>query len=487
MPEAPRLPEDAHRQLIGGAWRDAVGGGTWELMDPAREEVVEVVPFGGAEDARAAVDAAADAFGLWSRRTAYERAAVLERAAGWIEERVEALGRLTTEESGKPLSEARGEWRSATSYLRWFAGEGVRAYGRRIPARVPGRRITVIPQPMGVVGTITAWNFPVYNLVRTWAAALAAGNTVVGRPSEYTPRSAMLLGRALQEGGAPDGVINVINGDPPAMADVLLDDPRVRKIAFTGSPRVGKRLMDGASRTLTRLALELGGNAPVLIFPDVADLEGLAREAARIKVRNGGQVCIAPQRFYVHADAAERFEALVAEAMAGLRVGPGLEEGTEVGPLINARQRERVERMVATTVEQGARLLTGGARPARPGFFYAPTVVAEVRPGMPLHDEEIFGPVLPLTRFERAEEALAMANAGEYGLAAFVFTRDLNTATLVSERLEFGMVGVNDWLPVSAEAPFGGVKGSGMGRETGAEGLEEYLERKAVFLGGLEG
>lgn len=478
------MPE-AYRQLIGGAWVDAADGGTWDLQDPGTEAILGSVPFGGAADAAAAIDAAAAAFPAWSKATAYERAAVLEQAAAWIGERADELARVTTEESGKPLAESKGEWLSAMSYLRWFAGEGVRAYGRSVPASLGKRRIQVLPQPMGVIGTITAWNFPVYNLVRTWAAALAAGCTVVGRPSEYTPRSAMALGRALSESGAPDGVVNVINGDPAAMAGAMLDDPRVRKIAFTGSPRVGKLLMDGASRTLTRLALELGGNAPVLVFPDVKDLGRLAKQAARIKARNAGQVCIAPQRFYVHERVAAEFETMVAEFMSSLRVGPGLEPSSQVGPLINARQRERVERMVEETVGAGARLVTGGARVDGAGFFYAPTVVAEVRPGMPLHDEEVFGPVLPLTTFSTTEEAVERANATEYGLAAYLFTNDLNTAILVSETLEFGMVGVNDWMPVTAEAPFGGVKGSGMGRETGTEGLLEYMENKAIFTGSV--
>lgn len=476
---------DEYRQLIGGAWVDARGGGTWELQDPATEAILGKIPFGGAADAEAAIDAAAGAFPAWAASTAYERAGVLERTAAWIGSRADELARVTTEESGKPLSESKGEWLSAMSYLSWFAGEGVRAYGRSVPASVGKRRIQVLPQPMGVVGTITAWNFPVYNLVRTWAAALAAGCTVVGRPSEYTPRSAMLLARGLHESGAPAGVINLINGEPAAMAEAMLDDPRVRKIAFTGSPRVGKLLMDAASRTLTRLALELGGNAPVLIFPDVRDLDRLARQAARIKARNAGQVCIAPQRFYVHESIAEAFEAKVADAMAALRVGPGLEPSSQVGPLINAVQRDRVEAMVASSVAAGGRLVTGGERLDRAGFFYAPTVVADVKPGMALHDDEIFGPVLPLSTFSSTTEALELANDTEYGLAAFVFTNDLNTSIVVSEGLEFGMVGVNDWLPVTAEAPFGGVKGSGMGRETGTEGLQEYMENKAIFTGGV--
>ncbi len=474
------------KQLIGGEWVAAASGGTWDLIDPGSERVVQRVPFGGAADARAGVDAAAAAYPAWAAKTAYERAEVLERAAAWIRANVDDLAPITTEESGKPLGDARGEWLSATGYLTWFAGEGIRAYGRTVPARVAGRRISVLPQPLGVVATITAWNFPVYNIVRTWAAALAAGNTVVGRPSEFTPRSAMLLAQALQEGGAPAGVVNVVNGDPEAMGQAFLDDARVRKIAFTGSPRVGRLLMDGASRTLTRLALELGGNAPVIVFPDVPDLGRVAALAARFKARNAGQVCIAPQRYFVHASVAEEFTARVVDAMRDLKVGHGLEDGVQVGPLINARQLGRVEELVASAAADGARVALGGARLQRSGYFYAPTVVTDVTPGSRLYEEEIFGPVLPITTFTTASEVLALANATEYGLAAYLFTADLNTAIAMAERLEFGMVGVNDWMPVSPEAPFGGVKGSGIGRETGSEGIQEYMEQKAVFIGGVE-
>lgn len=474
------------KQLIGGEWTDAAAGGVWDLIDPGSEEVVRQVPFGGAADVTGAVDAAAAAFPAWAGKTAYERAKVLERAAAWIRENVDDLARLTTLESGKPLADARGEWLSATNYLTWFAGEGVRVYGRTVPALAPGRRISVVPQPIGVVATITAWNFPVYNIVRTWGAALAAGNTVVGRPSEFTPHSAMLLGQALLESGAPAGVVNVVNGDAEAMGQALLDDPRVRKIAFTGSPRVGRILMDGASRTLTRLALELGGNAPVIVFPDAQDLERLATLAARFKVRNAGQVCIAPQRYYLHESVAEEFTAGVVRAMRELKVGHGLEDGVQVGPLINERQLGRVEELVASAAAAGATVATGGARLDRKGYFFEPTVVTDLSAGAPLFEEEIFGPVLPITTFTSAGEVLERANATEYGLAAYVFTSDLNTALVMSERLEFGMIGVNDWMPVTPEAPFGGVKGSGMGRETGAEGIMEYLDQKAVFIGGVE-
>lgn len=473
-----------YKQLIGGRWTDALSGATWELIDPATEGLIERVPFGGKADAEAAVDAAAAAFPAWSRRTPYERGEVLLRAAAWIRPRADALARITTEESGKPLAESRAEWGSACGYLEWFAGEAVRAYGRVIPARVATRRIQVIQQPLGVVGTITAWNFPVYNLVRSWAAALAAGCTVVGRPSEYTPRSAMLLARALVEGGAPAGVINVVNGEPAAVAGVMMRDARVRKVAFTGSPRVGKLLMDGASETVTRLSLELGGNAPVLVFDDV-DVQQAATLAVTWKTRNCGQVCVAPQRFYVHERVYKAFSEGVRAKMAALRLGHGLEATTQVGPLINRAQLERVEDLVTRSVQAGARLETGGARRDSEGYFYVPTVLSEAGPGTPAHDEEIFGPVLPLTPFGTVDEALELANSTEYGLAAFVLTNDLNTSIVVSEGLEAGMVCVNDWLPATPEAPFGGVKGSGFGRETGSEGLLEYLETKTIFTGGV--
>ena len=472
--------------LIGGEWRGAAGGGTWESIDPGSEAPIGRVPFGDAEDAVAAVEAAAGAFRAWSRATPYERGAVLEGAAAWIRARADDLARITTEESGKPLGEARAEWLSACNYLTWFAAEGQRAYGRTIPARSGTRRIHTLQQPLGVVASITAWNFPVYNNVRCWAAALAAGCTVVGRPSEYTPRSGMLLAQALHEGGAPAGVINLINGEPQAMANVLLDDPRVRKIQFTGSPRVGKLLMDGASRTVTRLSLELGGNAPVLVFPDVPDVTAAARTAVTWKHRNCGQVCVAPQRFLVHSTIAEEFLEAAVEAAGALRVGHGLDPENQVGPLINARQRQRVADLLDASRSSGAEVILGGAPLERPGYYFQPTVVAGARPGVPVYDEEIFGPVMPVTTFDDADEALALANGSENGLAAFVLTSDLNTSILMSEELEFGMVCINDWLPATPEAPFGGVKGSGFGRETGLEGLREYQETKTVFTGGVE-
>ncbi len=479
-------PAFEHRLLLGGRWHGAADGGAWTLIDPGSGDVVAEVPYARGEhaaaDARAAVDAAERAFASWSRVSPYQRGEVLERAAAWIRERADALAHDTTLESGKPLGEAKGEWLSACNYLTFFAAEGARAYGRTIPSRTPSRRIEVMHQPVGVVATITAWNFPVYNVVRTWAAALAAGCTVVGRPSELTPRSAMALAQALHEGGAPPGVVNLVNGDPEPMADVFLGDPRVRQLAFTGSPRVGRQLLDGASRTLTRLTLELGGNAPVLVFPDV-DVAAVATSLATWKQRNAGQVCVAPQRLIVHAAIAEDFVDAVVEATAALRVGHGLEEGTQVGPLVTPRHRDRVAELVTRSVEAGATVRTGGHALERPGAFYAPTVLDGLSAGVPALVEEIFGPVLTVQRFTERDEALALANDTEYGLTAFVMTHDLVTARVASERLAFGMVCVNDWLPATPEAPFGGVKGSGIGRETGSEGLHEYLQVKTVFTG----
>ncbi len=475
------------KQLINGEWVDAHNGKTWSLVNPATEDILMEVPFGGAADAQAAIDAAAAAFPGWSRKTPYQRADVLMKAAQWILDRVEAIAPITTEECGKTLGESLAEWRSAANYLIWNAEECKRAYGRTIPARTSSRRIMVVPQPMGVIGTVTAWNFPIYNVVRCWSAALAAGCTVVGRPAEYTPRSAMMLAQALHESGAPAGVINCINGDPAEMAAVMLKDARLRKISFTGSTRVGRILMDGASQTIKKLALELGGNAPVIVFPDV-NVKEVAKQSVIWKYRNMGQVCVAPQRFYVHSKIADAFTEEVAALSRALKLGNGLQKETQAGPLINAVQRDRVEAMVAEAVSQGAEAVTGGSRPSDMprGYFYSPTVVTGLAPQMRLYSEEIFGPVMPIIRFDETEQAIQMANDTPYGLAAFVLTNDMNTAIHAYEGLDFGMVSVNDWLPATPEAPFGGMKQSGLGRECGLEGFEEYTELKTVFIGGVQ-
>jgi len=475
-----------YQQLIGGEWRDAAGGGTWDVINPATEEVIQPVPFGRRVDAELAVEAAVAAFPDWAGRTPWQRGAILAQAARLMREQAEELGRLTVLESGKPMIQARGEWHVAADLFDWFAEEGKRACGRTIPSRLGSKRMTVIRQPLGVVGVITAWNFPAYNPARAWAAALAAGCTVVGRPSEFTPLTAMAMASLLVEAGLPAGALNLVSGNPEEMGQAMLDHPACRKISFTGSVRVGKLLMDGASRTVTRLSLELGGNAPVLVLGDV-DPAAVAAGAVGAKFRNNGQVCVSPQRFLVHRSLVDRFTEVVTERAGRLRLGSGLDKDTQVGPLINARQRDRVEALVADAAARGAEIRTGGRRPAAlsRGYFYEPTVLAGVTPDMPVYGEEIFGPVMPIVAFDELEEALALANGTQYGLAAYVWTNDLAASVKASEGLEFGMVGVNEWNPHATEAPFGGWKQSGLGHESGAEGLREYLETKLVSLGGL--
>jgi succinate-semialdehyde dehydrogenase len=475
-----------HKQLIDGQWCDASNGNTIPVVDPATEDVVREVPFGAAEDCRAAIDAARRAFSTWSRRTAYDRGAVLKRAADKIRADAPQLARTTVVESGKPLAQATSEWLVSADLFEWFAEEGKRAYGRVVPSRVSTKRLIVLKQPIGVVGIITAWNFPAYNVARAAAAALAAGATIVVRPSEYTPLTAMDMMRVLVEAGLPDGAANLVVGEADPMGQEMLRNPSCAKVHLTGSRAVGKRLMDGASTTMTRLSLELGGNAPVVVFPDV-DVERVVKGAIAAKFRNGGQVCIAPQRFLVDRSIADQFVDCAASAVSRLRVGRGLDSETEVGPLINARQRDRVERLVQDARCAGATVRIGGGRPSAHarGFFFEPTVVAGVQPSMDLYQEEIFGPVMPIASFDDLDEGVALANETRYGLAAYVWTNDLRAAVAASERLEFGMVGVNEWAPQSVEAPFVGWKESGLGREAGSEGLDEYMETKLVAFGDI--
>ncbi len=475
-----------YRQFIDGAWVDASDGGTWDLIDPSTEATITTVPFGTGADADAAIDAAATAFPAWSTATAYERAAVLHRASDLVRERLEALGEVTSRESGKPLLQGRGEWVAAADLLEWYGEEAKRNYGRTIPSRIPGKRMMVLHQPVGVVGTITAWNFPAYNVVRAVAAALAAGCTVVSRPSEFTPMTCMDLAGILQEAGLPAGVFNVVNGDPEGMGRAMLEHEALRKLHFTGSVRVGKLLMDGASTTVTRLSLELGGNAPVIVLPD-ADMEAVAAGAVTAKYRNAGQVCVSPQRFLIGGERRDEFVERVVPLVEKLRLGPGTDPDTEVGPMINARQRERLEGLVAAAADHGATVAAGGGRPADrdTGYFFEPTVVTDITPDFPVYREELFGPVMPVVDFGDLDEAIALANDTPYGLASYVWTNDLRSAMRAAERLEFGMVGVNEWTPHGTEGPFTGWKQSGLGSESGAEGLEEYVETKLISLGGM--
>lgn len=471
---------------VNGQWQAAQNGKTWPLINPATEEVIQEVSFGDGQDATLAIEAAQVAFKPWEEKGAYARAKVLHKAASIIRQHLKVFAERTVMETGKPFPEAKGEWHVAADFFEWFAEEAKRNYGRTIPSRRGNKRMWVISQPIGVVGIITAWNFPAYNPARAMAAALAAGCTVVLKASEYTPLTAIDMIWALQEAGIPDGVVNLINGDAPSIGERMLQHPSCRKISFTGSTRVGKILLDGASATHTRFSLELGGNAPILVFAD-SDYEKIAKAAAIGRNRNCGQVCIAPQRVIVQQEIYEAFSEQVAQHVSQLRLGMGMEAGTQVGPLINAAQRERVEAMVEDAKALGAKVLAGGKRPeAFPkGYFYEPTVLNHLNPEMRVLKEEIFGPIMPIIPFQTQEEAIRLANQTEYGLAAYLWTRDINTAVHCAEQLEFGMIGINEWAPHATEAPFPGWKQSGLGQESGKEGLEGYLEKKLISLGSL--
>lgn len=474
-----------YKQYIDGQWTEARNGKTWKVINPATEEVVAEVPFGDDADCREAIEAAARGFQLWKQTNPFDRAIILKKASALMHERLADYARVTVMESGKPYAEALGEWRVAANFFEWYAEEGKRNRGEVIQANRNNKRMSVIRQPLGVVGAITAWNFPSYNPARCWSAALGAGCSVVAKASEYTPLTAMMLIQCLHDAGIPKGVINLVNGQADKIGNEMLSNAAVRKISFTGSTRVGRILMDGASKTHTRLSLELGGNAPVLVFADV-DVKRVAEESVTAKLRNAGQVCIAPQRYLVQEDIAAEFIRHATNRMKAIKVGNGLEEGVEMGPMINPQQRANLEKLVKSSVESGGQVVTGGGHGSQPkGYFFEPTLVQHAGKHNPLFQQEIFGPVMPVVTFRTLEEAIDLANATEYGLASYVWTNDLKTSVHASEKLEFGLVGVNEWYPQAYEAPFGGWKQSGLGYECGSEGLEEYTEKKLISIGGL--
>ena len=473
-----------YKQYINGKWADALNRNTWDVLNPATEEVVATVPFGNGDDARMAIEAAQKAFPAWSRTNPFQRAQMLKNVAARMREKAGEAARITTQESGKPLVEAKGEWLVAADLFEWFAEEAKRTYGTVIPTNRNNKRSSVIWQPVGVVGIITAWNFPVWNLARAWGAALAAGCTIVAKPSEYTPLTAMLLTEMISQEGIPPGVVNLLSGDAASIGDAFMDAPEVRKIHFVGSTRVGKILMDKASKTNTRLSLELGGNAPVLVFPDV-DVAKTAASSVAAKFRNCGQVCISPQRFLVHQDIYAEFNRIASELVAQYRAGNGLDAETQVGPLINRKQQQHVAGLVEAGLNSGAKVLAGGEIPSRKGYFYRPTLLSDVGADSPVFQQEAFGPVLPVTPFSTMEEAISLANSTEYGLASYIWTNNLNTAIHASEALEFGIVGINEWAPHGTEVPFGGWKQSGQGSELGHDGIFEYMEKKLISMGGL--
>jgi succinate-semialdehyde dehydrogenase/glutarate-semialdehyde dehydrogenase len=475
-----------NKQYINGAWANAIDGIQIPLINPATEEVITEISFGNENDATLAIDAASSAFKTWSKTTPYYRAEILKKTADYLRQNLDTIAFDMVLESGKPLLEARGEWTVAANLFEWYAEEGKRAYGKVIPTNRVDKRSSVTYQPMGVIGIITAWNFPAYNPARAWAAALAAGCTVVAKPSESTPLSAYHLVDALVHAGLPAGVLNLLIADAAPVGDAMLNDPRLKKISFTGSTRVGKLLMDGASRTSTKLSLELGGNAPVIIFDDV-DVDAIAKAASVARFRNNGQVCVSPQRFYVHKNIYDQFAEAISKYVSTLKVGSGFEDDVNVGPLITSKQRDSVVDLLKKAKTENATVLTGGYVPEHTdkGYFIQPAVVTNLDQTSTLARNEIFGPVLPLFKFDDLEDALAKANDTEYGLAAYAFTNNLKIAIQVSEGLEFGIIGINEWAPHGTELPFGGWKQSGQGHESGSEGLYEYMEKKLISIGGI--
>ncbi len=474
------------QQYINGAWINAVSNQQVALINPATEEVIDYISYADDKDYNIAIDAAAEAFKTWRKTTPYFRADILKKAAQYLRDNIDAISRDMVLESGKPYAEAKGEWGVAANLFEWYAEEGKRAYGKIIPSIRADKRMSVIWQPMGVIGVITAWNFPAYNPARAWAAALAAGSTVVAKPSENTPLAGMHMAKALSAAGLPPGVLNVLTGKASAIGEAMLNHPELKKISFTGSTAVGKLLMDGASRTNTKMALEMGGNAPVIIFED-ADVDALAKVASTARFRNNGQVCIAPQRFYIHEKIFDAFAESVSKYVSQLKVGNGFEEGVQIGPLITQKQRDSVIQLMQQTKAEEATILAGGGVPAHlsKGYFFQPAVVSNLTQDSVLAKQEIFGPILPLFSFSHYDEAIAKANDTEYGLAAYLFTNNISRAVRASEALEFGMVGINEWAPHGTEAPFGGWKQSGIGHESGSEGLLEYMEKKLISIGGI--
>lgn len=471
------------RMYIDGQWCDAADGRTYGVINPATEEVIADIAYGNRQDARRAVDAARRALPGWMKLTAWDRAKVLKKTAELMRERADAMARTLTMEQGKPLAEAKAEILHSADTFEWFGEEGKRAYGQVIPNSVPGKRHMTLKHPVGVVGAISPWNFPITLQSRKLAPALAAGCTIVCKPASQTPLSLVMLFELMIEAGLPKGVANLVMGPAQEIADEFLENQACRKISFTGSTEVGKQLMRGAADQVKRLSLELGGHAPFIVFPD-ADPEAGAKIAVMGKFRNNGQVCIAPSRFYVHKDVQKKFTEATVEFARALKLGNGLEPGVEIGPMFEQRAMEQTVELVQDATKRGAKLLTGGKRCDRfeKGYFFEPTVLSNLPPDTKMLVEEPFAPVMPLLDFSKLDEVIEQANNTRYGLAAYVFTNDLTIAMRMAEGLEAGIIGVNDPVPATPQCPFGGMKESGLGRELGHEGLEAYLETKYVSI-----
>ncbi|WP_306953237.1 NAD-dependent succinate-semialdehyde dehydrogenase [Alicyclobacillus tolerans] len=470
---------------INGEWVAAVDAGTWKVHNPATGELVGEVAFGGGVEANQAIAAAHAAFPAWSGLTPRERAKYLLKLHDLVRANRDDLAERISAEMGKPLREAKGEVLGAADNFLWYAEEAKRVYGETIPSSVPGKRLFVLRQPVGVVAAITPWNFPVNMVARKLAPALAAGCTVILKPAESTPLSAIRLFELMEEAGFPAGVANLVIGNPSAIGEAFLASEHVRKIAFTGSTRVGKLLMAGAARTVKRVSLELGGHAPVLVFAD-ANLDQAVHGVFESKYRTSGQQCICANRLYVEDSIHDAFVEKLKERILAAKVGDGREKGVEIGPLVNAAAVEKVMQHVDDAVSKGAKAVVGGHRLTEgaysQGHFMAPTLLTDVDETMLVCQQETFGPVLPVLRFQTEDEAIERANHTNYGLAAYVYTNNLSRALRVSEKLEYGMVGVNDGEFTQTQAPFGGFKESGLGREGGHHAMDEFLEVKMVSI-----
>ncbi len=478
------LPNDRRQLFIGGEWRAASGGGRFDVLDPADGSVLADVADGTVDDARAALDAAVAVQADWAATAPRERGEILRRAFDLVTARADEVARLMSLEMGKTIAEAKGEVTYGAEFLRWFSEEAVRIHGRWMKAPAGNTRLLTIKKPVGPCFFITPWNFPLAMGTRKIGPAVAAGCTMVVKPASQTPLTMLLLADILAEAGLPDGVLNVVTTTSSGkVGEALISDPRLRKLSFTGSTEVGKGLVRQAADQLQRVSMELGGNAPFLVFGD-ADVDAAVDGAMIAKMRNMGEACTAANRFLVEESVAEEFAAKLADRMGALTLGRGQDDGVDVGPLIDEKAVESVTALVDQAVSAGARVVAGGSAPDGPGYFYRPTVLVDVPPDADVNREEIFGPVAPITTFTSEDEAVARANESEYGLTAYVFTRDLSRTIRLAESLDFGMVGVNSGLVSNPAAPFGGVKASGFGREGGFEGIEEYLDTTYVALPG---
>ncbi len=472
------------RCYVDGEWRDAASRQTIDVINPATQKKIGTVPRMGAEETRAAIKAAEAALPAWARKTAKERAIILRRWHDLMMANQDDLGVLMTAEQGKPLAEAKGEIAYAASFIEWFGEEGKRIYGDVIPGHQPDKRIVVLRQPIGVVAAITPWNFPAAMIARKAGPALAAGCTMVCKPATQTPYSALAMAQLADRAGVPKGVLNVITGAAEEIGGEMTANPIVRKLTFTGSTAVGKKLMAQCAGTVKKISLELGGNAPFIVFDD-ADLDAAVQGAIASKYRNTGQTCVCANRLLVQDGVYEEFAGRLVDAVALLRIGDGLKGATDQGPLIDMKAVAKVEEHIADALTKGASVATGGKRHALGGSFFQPTVLTDVKPDMMVAREETFGPVAPLFRFKTEQDAIRLANDTEFGLAAYFYTRDLTRSWRVAEALEYGIVGLNTGLISTEVAPFGGMKESGIGREGSKYGILDYTEIKYVCVGGV--